>query len=305
MDRAQTIPQLRDAPFREPPSTVWRMRRQFLRRLLWTRKTGGIGALIVLALVVLAVAAPLLAPYDPADQDLTRRYKSPSAQNLLGTDNFGRDMLSRVIWGARVSMLVGVVAVLISLLVGGFLGITGGYVGGILDQVICSFVETLMAFPFLLLALTIITVLGPGLFNVMLAIGLASVPMFARVLRAEVLAAREREYVTAARSIGASQSRIIYRHILPNIMASLIVLGTTRIATAVLTESSLSFLGLGIRPPTPSWGVMVAEGRAFLERAPWIALVPGAIVLVTILGFNLFGDSLRDALDVRLRHVRK
>ena len=287
--------------FEKPPSSAWKMRRRFLRRLLWTRKTGGIGMLIVLALIVVALGAGVLAPYDPADQDLTQRYKPPSETHLLGTDNFGRDLLSRIIWGARISLQVGVMAVAISLLVGGALGLTAGYVGGVVDQVICSVVETLMAFPFLLLALTIITVLGPGMFNIMLAIGLASVPMFARVLRAELLSAREKDYVVAATCVGASHGRIVFKHIIPNVMSSMIVLMTTRVATAVLTESSLSFLGLGIRPPTPSWGVMVAEGRAFLERAPWIALIPGAVVLVTVLGFSLLGDSLRDALDVRMR----
>jgi peptide/nickel transport system permease protein len=277
------------------------MRWRFLRQLLWIRKTGSIGALVVVALVFSAFAATILAPYDPADQDLTRRYEPPGAQNLLGTDNFGRDLLSRVIWGARISLLVGVIAVSISVAIGGLLGLTAGYVGGVLDQVISSLVETLMAFPFLLLALAIITVLGPGLFNVMLAIGLASVPTFARVLRAEVFSTREREYVIAARSIGASHRRIIFKHILPNVMSSLIVLGTTRIATAVLAESSLSFLGLGIRPPTASWGVMVADGRAFLQIAPWIALVPGTAIFISVLGFNIFGDALRDALDVRAR----
>jgi peptide/nickel transport system permease protein len=277
------------------------MRWRFLRQLLWIRKTGSIGALVVVALVFSAFAATILAPYDPADQDLTRRYEPPGAQNLLGTDNFGRDLLSRVIWGARISLLVGVIAVSISVAIGGLLGLTAGYVGGVLDQVISSLVETLMAFPFLLVALAIITVLGPGLFNVMLAIGLASVPTFARVLRAEVFSTREREYVIAARSIGASHWRIIFKHILPNIMSSLIVLGTTRIATAVLAESSLSFLGLGIRPPTASWGVMVADGRAFLQIAPWIALVPGTAIFISVLGFNIFGDALRDALDVRAR----
>lgn len=270
-----------------------------MRRLVWTRKTGALGVLVVLTLVVLAVGAPFLAPYDPAEQDLTRRYEPPSRDYLFGTDNFGRDMLSRIIWGARISLVVGVVAVSIAILLGGGLGVIAGYVGGAVDQVISSIVETLMAFPFLLLALAIITVLGPGTFNVMLAIGLGSVPMFARVLRAEVLAARGREYIVAARSIGATHTRIVSSHVLPNILSSVIVLGTTRIATAILTEASLSFLGLGIRPPTPSWGVMVADGRAYLERAPWIALIPGAVIVIIVLGFNLFGDSLRDALDVR------
>ena len=276
-------------------------RRLFLRKLLWTRKTGGLGMLVLLLLAVAALAAPLLAPYDPAAQDLTQRYSPPSREHLFGTDNFGRDLLSRVIWGARISLLVGIVAVTMSILAGGFLGVTAAYVGGVTDQVVCSVIETLMAFPFLLLALTIVTVLGPGLVNVMLAIGLGSIPMFARIIRADTACVKSREYVLAARAVGASHLRIVLRHILPNILSSMIVLGTTRIATAVLTEASLSFLGLGIRPPTPSWGVMVANGRPYLQRAPWIALIPGAVVVLTILGFNLFGDSLRDAVDVRMR----
>jgi peptide/nickel transport system permease protein len=300
MNETQTaLPQLKDSQFRKPFYSVWEDRRRFLRRLLWTRKSAGVGALVVVTFVFLAIAAPALAPHDPDKQDLTRRYEPPSAQSLAGTDNFGRDLLSRIIWGARISLLVGMVAVTISLSIGGLLGITAGYVGGILDQVICSLVETLMAFPLLLLALAIITVLGPGLLNLMFAIGIGSVPMFARVLRAEVFVAREREYVVAARAIGASHLRIILRHILPNILSSLIVLGTTRIATAVLTEASLSFLGLGIRPPTASWGVMVADGRAFLEQAPWLSLIPGFVIVITVLGFSVFGDGLRDALDVR------
>lgn len=299
MNKARTGLESKHTSFREPSSTTWKMRRRFLRKLLWTRKSAGVGTLIVLIVVVMAVAAPILAPYDPSEQNLTQRYKPPSSHNLLGTDNFGRDLLSRIIWGARISLLVGVAAVSISIIVGGFLGMTAGYVGGVVDLVLNACVEMLMAFPLLLLALVIITTLGSGLFNVMFAIGLGSVPMFARVLRAETLAAREREYVVAARAIGASHPRIVLKHILPNMMSSLIVLGTMRIATAILTESSLSFLGLGIRPPTPAWGVMITEGRAFLEWAPWMALVPGGAIVIVVLGFNLFGDGLRDALDVR------
>jgi peptide/nickel transport system permease protein len=182
--------------------------------------------------------------------------------------------------------------------------VTAGYVGGTVDRVVTFFVDMLMAFPLLLVAIAILAVFGAGLFNVMLAIGLGSVPMFARVARAETRTIRDRDYVTAARSIGAPHVRVVTKHILPNIAASLIVLATTRVGTAILTESSLSFLGLGIRPPTPSWGIMVAEGRAYLEQAPWVALFPGVVVMITLLSFNLFGDGLRDALDVRLRGGR-
>jgi len=277
-------------------------RRRFLRELLWTRRSSGLAALILAALVLMAAAAPLVAPYDPSEQDLANRYQPPARTHLAGTDAFGRDILSRLIWGTRISLLVGVVAVAVATTVGALLGVTSGYTGGLLDRTLMFSVDLLMAFPLLLLALAIIATLGPGLTNVMLAIALGSVPIFARVMRAETRAIRERDFVAAARSIGASHPRIIRKYIFPNIMASTIVLASTRIGTAVLTEASLSFLGLGIRPPTPSWGIMVAEGRAYLEQAPWIALIPGITIMITLLSFNLFGDGLRDALDVRLRH---
>lgn len=279
--------------------------RRVLYRLLWTRKSAGVGTLVVLIFVVLAIWAPVLAPYDPTAQDLTKRYVPPSPEFWLGTDNFGRDVFSRIIWGGRVSLLVGCVSVVISLLLGSLIGLTAGYAGGVIDQTLSSVVDMLMAFPLLLLALALITVLGPGMLNLMLAIGLASVPIFARVLRAETLSARGRDYVTAAFAVGARPVRVVLRHILPNIGSSLIVLATTRIAAAILIESSLSFLGIGIQPPTASWGVMVSDGRNYLERAPWIALTPGLAIMIVVLGFNLFGDGLRDALDVRLRHTRQ
>lgn len=289
------------------PATTPTMHRRdtwqrFARRLLWTRKSSGLGAIVLLVLVVSAVAAPLISPTDPDALNLAARYQAPLSNSWMGTDNFGRDILSRTIWGGRVSLAVGVVAVAISILIGGSLGVVAGYAGGWSDQILSFVVETLMALPLLLLALTIIAVLGPGLFNVMLAIGLGSAPMFARVLRAGTQVARRKDYTMAARTIGASHSRIIIRHILPNIMASLVVVATTRIAGAILAESSLSFLGLGIRPPTATWGTMVADGRGFMERAPWIPLEPGAVIMLAVLSFNLVGDGWRDALDARLRH---
>jgi peptide/nickel transport system permease protein len=283
----------------------WAELRRILYNLVWTRKSAGVGTLIVLVFVILAIWAPVLAPYDPAAQDLTNRYVPPSREYWLGTDNFGRDVLSRIIWGGRISLVVGVVSVAISLVFGALIGLTAGYTGGVVDQTLSSVVDVLMAFPLLLLALAMITVLGPGMLNLMLAIGLASVPIFARVLRAETQSARGRDYVTAAYAVGAQPVRVVMRHIFPNIGSSVIVLVTTRIAAAILIESSLSFLGIGIQPPTASWGVMVSEGRNFLERAPWIALAPGVAIMIVVLGFNLFGDGLRDALDVRLRHTRQ
>jgi peptide/nickel transport system permease protein len=256
-------------------------------------------------LVGAALAAPWLAPHDPAAQDLDRVERPPSLQHPFGTDVFGRDILSRVIWGGRVSLLVGIVASLIATAVGGAFGVLGGYLGGRLDRALNFVVEMLMAFPLLLIALAFIAMFGPGVLNVMLAVGLGSVPIFARVLRAETRAIRERDYVVAAAAVGASHGRVLVRYVVPNLTSSLIVLATTRVATAILSEASLSFLGIGIRPPTPSWGVMVAEGRSYLEQAPWIALVPGLVIMVAVLSLNLFGDGLRDALDVRLRYERR
>jgi ABC-type dipeptide/oligopeptide/nickel transport system permease subunit len=284
--------------------TPGRTRSRFLRELFVVRRSAGVGACVLVCLVLAAMAAPVVAPYDPTDQNLANRYAPPSAAHLLGTDPFGRDIFSRIVWGARISLAVGVIVVAVATCVGALLGLAAGYLGGPVDRVVAFLVDMLMAFPLLLVAIAILAVFGGGLFNVMLAIGLGSVPMFARVIRAETRATRDRDYVTASRSLGATHPRVVRRHILPNIMASIIILATTRVGTAILTESSLSFLGLGIRPPTPSWGVMVAEGRAYLEQAPWISLAPGVVVMITLLSFNLFGDGLRDALDVRLRGSR-
>jgi len=290
----------RAVPVGAPRTVRWR----FLRELFIVRKSAGVGAFIVGALVLAAIAAPIVAPYDPSAQDLDNRYAPPSQAHLMGTDPFGRDILSRIVWGTRISLAVGVIVVMIATVIGAILGLTAGYVGGGVDRGLTFLVDMLMAFPLLLVAIALLAIFGAGLYNVMIAVGLGSVPMFARVIRAETRTVRDRDYVTAARSIGATHLRIVMRYILPNIMASTIVLATTRIGTAILTESSLSFLGLGIRPPTPSWGIMVAEGRAYLEQAPWIALFPGVVVMITLLSFNLFGDGLRDALDVRLRGGR-
>jgi peptide/nickel transport system permease protein len=285
-------------------SSAQATRRRFLRNLLIVRKTSGVSAVVLAILVFIAAAAPFVAPASPSDQDLEHRYEPPSRERLMGTDNFGRDILSRIIWGARISLAVGVVVVAIATAAGTLVGLTAGYVGGAVDRLLSFVVDMLMAFPLLLLAMAMLAIFGAGLFNVMLAIGIGSIPIFARVVRAETRAIRDLDYVTAARSIGATHMRIVFKYILPNVTASIIVLGSTRVGTAILTESSLSFLGLGIRPPTPSWGIMVAEGRAFLEQAPWMALIPGVVVMITLLSFNLFGDGLRDALDVRLRGVR-
>ena len=270
-----------------------------LLEVLWVRRSSGLGVVLVVIVVLAALFAPWVTPYSPAEQNLLNRFSPPSAEHWFGTDNFGRDLFTRVVYGARISLAVGVVSVLIAVAVGGFLGLLSGFLGGFVDRIINFFVEIIMAFPLLLLAIAVLAALGPGIENVMIAIGVSSVPLFARVVRAETRALRERDFITAATSLGASSLRLLLKHITPNVLASLVVLASTRIATAMLAEAGLSFLGIGIRPPTASWGVMVADGRVFLERAPWLALIPGGAVMLTVLAFNLVGDGLRDALDVR------
>ena len=271
-------------------------------RTLWARRSAGFGLVVVVAIIAVAVLAPWVAPRDPLQQRLLQRLKPPGTTgHPLGTDNFGRDLFSRLVYGSRISILVGVVSVAIAAGLGSVMGLLGGYFGGLLDQVLMRVVDILMAFPLILLAIAIVAFLGGGLFNLMLAVGISSVPPFARVVRGEVLVQRGRDYVEAARALGAGQGRVMRRHILPNSLGPIVVLSTLRISTAILTESSLSFLGMGVAPPTPTWGNMAAEGTKFLQTAPWISIVPGAAIMLMVLAFNLFGDGLRDALDPRLK----
>jgi peptide/nickel transport system permease protein len=271
-------------------------------RVLWGRRSAAIGLVVVVAIATGAVLAPWIAPHDPVQQRLLGRLRPPGAPaHPLGTDNFGRDVLSRLLFGSRISILVGVVSVAIAAGVGILFGLLGGYYGGVLDQWLMRLIDILMAFPVVLLAIAIVAFLGGGLLNLMLAVGISSVPPFARLVRSEVISQRGRDYVEAARALGAGHGRLMGRHILPNSMSAIVVLSTLRISTAILTESSLSFLGLGVGPPTPTWGNMVAEGTKFLQSAPWISIVPGAAIMLMVLAFNLFGDGLRDALDPRLK----
>ncbi|MBI2469336.1 MAG: ABC transporter permease [Candidatus Rokubacteria bacterium] len=260
-----------------------------------------VGLAVIAALVVAAVLAPALAPYDPTEQRLERMLQPPGGQHLLGTDDLGRDILSRVLYGARVSLLVGVLSVGISLLAGVSLGLVAGYRGGWADGVTMRVMDGLLAFPALVLALAITAALGPSLRNAMIAIGIVGIPGFARLVRGQVLSLRAQEYVEAARAAGLGDSRIIARHILPGTLAPIIIHASLRVAFAVLAEAGLSFLGLGTQPPTPSWGSMLNTGREYLEMAPWLSVAPGAAIFVTTLSFNFLGDGLRDALDPRLR----
>jgi peptide/nickel transport system permease protein len=259
------------------------------------------GGVIVLLFVATALLAPWLSPYPPNDGDLTKRLKAPDREHLLGTDPLGRDVLSRVIHGARISLQIQVAAVMIALFIGTILGMVGGYYGGTFDNLIMRLMDILLAFPGIFLAIAIIAVLGPGLTNLMLAAGIYSIPQFARIVRGSVLSLKEKEFVEAAKAVGENDFNILFRYLLPNSMAPIIVQTTLRMATVLLTASGLSFLGLGVQPPTAEWGAMLSNARAYLVTAPHVATVPGLAIMLVVMGFNLFGDGLRDSLDPRLR----
>lgn len=269
-----------------------------LRRLI-ANPLAVFGGAIVLFFVIVAVFAPQIAPYDPAAPDFLNVRQAPSAQYLLGTDDVGRDILSRIIYGARASLVAGVISVVIALLLGVPFGLIAGYYRGPADEIIMRFTDALLAFPFLILAVALAAALGPSLTNAMIAIGIASTPTFIRLTRAQVLAVRAEEYVQAARALGVNDARILVRHVLPNALAPLLVQATLTIAQAIIAESSLSFLGLGVQPPTPSWGGMLNTAKNFMSQAPWMGIWPGVSIFLTVLAFNLFGDGLRDAVDPR------
>lgn len=260
-----------------------------------------IGGAVILLIVLAALLAPLLAPRDPTAQSLLRRLSAPGANGyLLGADEFGRDIVSRLLWGARVSLVVGLTAVGMGALLGLALGLLAGYYRGWVEAAVVRLMDVLLTFPPILLAIAIVAAAGSGVANVIAAIALTNVPRFARVVRASTLSARETEYVSAARALGAPDTRILARHIVPNILSPVVVIATLNIGAAILTEASLSFLGLGVAPPTPTWGGMIQGGTQQLEKAPWIALSAGLAIMLTVLGFNLLGDGIRDALDPRL-----
>jgi peptide/nickel transport system permease protein len=273
----------------------------FLRDLLRVR-LAGVGLAIIVLLVGCAALAGVIAPYDPLKQNLDLAFAPPTVAHLLGTDDLGRDLLSRTIYGARISLLAGIVAVGIALVAGVTIGLVAGYWGGTLDQVLMRLMDALLAFPGLILALAITAALGSNLLNALIAIGIVGIPSYARLTRGQVLAVREFAYVEAARAMGTSHSRVLVRHVLPNVSAPLIVQTSLGVAFAILAEASLSFLGLGAQPPTPSWGAMVSLGRDYLDQAPWIVFAPGGAIFLAVLGFNFLGDALRDTLDPRIRH---
>lgn len=258
-----------------------------------------LGAFIVLAVVILALLAPLLATHDPLQTSFMTIRKAPSAAFWLGSDELGRDIYSRMLYGARASLMAGLVSVVIALIVGVPFGLVSGYFGGWIDSIVSRCTEALLAIPFLILAIALAAFLGPSLTNAMIAIGVSAAPKFIRLARGQVLAVKNEDYVQSSRALGASDTRIIVRHILPNIMPPLIVQATITIATAIIAEASLSFLGLGLQPPNPSWGSMLNTAKNFMTQAPWMSVFPGSAIFLTVLGFNLLGDGLRDALDPR------
>lgn len=270
-------------------------------RRLKKSKTSMVGLFIVAMLIFFAIFAPLIAPHDPIVGQLSLRHNAPSSEFLFGTDSQGRDVLSRILYGARISVQIGLISVGIALIVGTIMGVASGYYGGIVDIIIMRIVDIMLAFPTILLALAIISALGPSLMNAMIAVGIVNVPRFARIVRASVLSVKENEYTEAAISIGCTDFQIITKHILPNCLAPIIVQSTMTIGTAILEAAGLSFLGLGAQPPLSEWGAMLADSRGYMRQAPWSVMYPGLAIMVTVLGFNLLGDGLRDALDPRLK----
>lgn len=259
-----------------------------------------IGSIIILIIVFCAIFAPFLTPYDPNAMDMAKRLQPPNSQHLLGTDTFGRDLLTRILYGSRVSLQVGIVSVTIAMTIGVLLGLLSGYFGRLTDAAIMRLVDIFLSFPVILLAIALVAALGPGLGNVMIAIGLVYWTNYARVVRSSVLTVKEEEYVMAARTIGANNFRIIFKYILPNVTAPIIVVATLGIGIAIVSEATLSFLGLGIQPPEPSWGWTLSVGLEHIRTAPYLSIFPGLAIMITVLGFNLLGDGIRDVTDPKL-----
>ncbi|MDB4444173.1 ABC transporter permease [bacterium] len=264
-----------------------------------------LGSVLILIVILTSIFVPYLPTRDPVLVDLPNRLKPPSTEHLFGTDIYGRDVFSRVLWGGRISMLVGVLSVALSSLVGVVLGLISGYYGKILDIVIMRITDILLSFPALLLAMAICAALGSSLWNVIIAISIVAVPRFARLVRGSTLSVREEDFVEAARALGQKPIKIIVFHILPNVISPILVMVTLSIPAAIITEASLSFLGLGVMPPTPTWGNMISEGKMYLQNAPWIAIFSGTAIVLVVLAFNFVGDAARDAFDPRLRGERE
>ncbi|GGA36327.1 ABC transporter permease [Paenibacillus physcomitrellae] len=284
------IPSRTEGPVKE----IW----QSFRR----NKLAMLGLSIIVLFILIAICAPLIAPYDFKEQQLMDRLKAPSSRHWFGTDDLGRDLFSRVIYGARISLWVGFSSVIGSIILGTLLGTLAGFYGKWMDMLISRLFDILLAFPSMLLAIAIVAVLGPSLQNALVAIAIVNIPVYGRLVRAKVLSLKNEEYITAARSIGMKNGGILWHHILPNSLTPIIVQGTLGIATAIIEAAALGFLGLGAQPPAPEWGKMLSDSRQFIQIAPWTVIFPGVSIMLTVLGFNLMGDGLRDAMDPKMKN---
>jgi peptide/nickel transport system permease protein len=274
-----------------------------IRRFILTKPLGAVGGSVILLMILTALFADVLAPYNPYDINQRLQFKPPTLEHWLGTDEFGRDMLTRLIYGARIALFIGLTAAFIGATAGALLGVISAYLGGKVDLVLQRFMDIMLAFPLLILALAIVSVLGRSIPNVVLAIAIPIIPRTTRIVRSSALSIKEHVYVEAARAVGSSHAWVILRHIIPNVMAPYLIMLTAQFGNAILVEASLSFLGLGTAEPTPSWGLMLSgSAPSYAEKAPWVAIFPGLAISLAVFGFNLFGDSLRDALDPKLRH---
>jgi len=286
---------------RQSPEGRERARRWIVLRQAARTRLGPLGVVVMIVAIAVALLAPLISPYDPLKQDLGNTLAPPDRAHLMGTDNVGRDVLSRMIWGTRVSLLAGFGSVALAMVTGGLLGLLAGYAGGRTDGLVMRVMDAVLSFPPLVLALALGAVLGAGLTGVVIALGVVYTPTFARLMRGQVLTITARDYVEAARALGAPGWRVAWHHVLPNAAAPIVIQASLSVAFAILAEASLSFLGLGIQPPGASWGSMINAGRGYLQQAPWIVFWPGTALFVTVVGLNFVGDTVREALDPRLR----
>jgi peptide/nickel transport system permease protein len=275
--------------------------REILIKTFKSNKTSVVGLFMALGVVVIALISPWISPYDPISQDMNIQHAPPTWAHPFGADSYGRDQFSRILWGSRVSLVVGILSVFFAMAAGIPLGMVGGYKGGRIDNLVLRFIDIFMSFPIVILGLLVLAIMGPGLIKIVIAIGVALTPRIARLARGSTLSVKGKEYIEAARAVGQKDGKIMLIHVLPNILGDILVMGTLWVATAIIVEASLSFIGLGVRPPTPSWGAMIRDGLDQLTNAPWLSIFPGLAIFISVFSFNLIADGLRDISDPKLR----
>jgi len=275
--------------------------REILIKTFKSNKTSVVGLFMAFCVVIIALIAPWISPYDPIAQDMNIQHGPPGWAHPFGTDSYGRDQFSRILWGSRVSLVVGILSVLFAMAAGIPLGMLGGYKGGRIDNLVLRFIDIFMSFPIVILGLLVLAIMGPGLIKIVIAIGVALTPRIARLARGSTLSVKGKEYIEAARAVGQNDGKIMFIHVFPNIFGDILVMGTLWVATAIIVEASLSFIGLGVRPPTPSWGAMIRDGLDQLTNAPWLSIFPGLAIFTSVFAFNLIADGLRDISDPKLR----